>query len=118
LEAQGLSASTFSLLFNHFITQNPHYAAHVGHSLESGTRVESLLQVLHLQGASGATYGTIAFFAAAMPRATFLLFFGEHHLPLLSLIQELTRMSLLHEVIPVPAWVRFPPRIGSLFSTN
>lgn len=35
------------------------------------------------QGASGATYGTIAFFAAAMPRATFLLFF----------------------VVPVPAWV-------------
>ncbi|GAA5828959.1 hypothetical protein JCM5353_005184 [Sporobolomyces roseus] len=58
----GLSASTFSLLFNHFITQNPHYAAH---------------------GASGATYGCIAFFAAAMPRATFLLFF----------------------VVPVPAWL-------------
>ncbi|GAA5982770.1 hypothetical protein JCM5350_006242 [Sporobolomyces pararoseus] len=50
----GLSASTFSLLFNHFVTQNPFYAAH---------------------GASGATYGTIAFFAAAMPSATFLLFF-------------------------------------------
>ncbi|GAA5893915.1 rhomboid family intramembrane serine protease [Sporobolomyces salmoneus] len=50
----GLSASTFSLLFNHYVTQNPQYAAH---------------------GASGATYGTIAFFAAAMPRATFLLFF-------------------------------------------
>ncbi|GAA5874838.1 hypothetical protein JCM16303_003002 [Sporobolomyces ruberrimus] len=58
----GLSASTFSLLFNHYVTQNPYYAAH---------------------GASGATYGTIAFFAAAMPRATFLLFF----------------------VVPVPAWL-------------
>ncbi|GAA6063385.1 hypothetical protein JCM10212_001484 [Sporobolomyces blumeae] len=58
----GLSASTFSLLFNHFVTQNPYYAAH---------------------GASGATYGAIAFFAAAMPRATFLLFF----------------------VVPVPAWL-------------
>ncbi|GAA6014995.1 hypothetical protein JCM11491_002387 [Sporobolomyces phaffii] len=58
----GLSASAFSLLFNHYVTQNPHYAAH---------------------GASGATYGTIAFFAAAMPRATFLLFF----------------------VVPVPAWL-------------
>ncbi|GAA5925612.1 rhomboid family intramembrane serine protease [Sporobolomyces koalae] len=58
----GVSASTFSLLFNHYITQNPHYAAH---------------------GASGGVYGILAYFAAVMPRATFLLFF----------------------VVPVPAWL-------------
>ncbi|BGP40283.1 hypothetical protein JCM10450v2_004263 [Rhodotorula kratochvilovae] len=50
----GVSASTFSLLVNHFITRNPFYAAH---------------------GASGATYGAISFFACAFPREKFLLFF-------------------------------------------
>ncbi|GAA5824716.1 hypothetical protein JCM3770_003079 [Rhodotorula araucariae] len=50
----GVTASTFSLLVNHFITRNPFYAAH---------------------GASGATYGAISFFACAFPREKFLLFF-------------------------------------------
>ncbi|GAA5996649.1 rhomboid family intramembrane serine protease [Rhodotorula paludigena] len=50
----GVTASTFSLLVNHFITRNPYYSAH---------------------GASGATYGAISFFAACFPRETFLLFF-------------------------------------------
>ncbi|GAA5863302.1 hypothetical protein JCM3774_000849 [Rhodotorula dairenensis] len=51
----GITSSTVSLLFNHFVNrQNPNYAAH---------------------GASGATYGAISFFAAAFPRETFLLFF-------------------------------------------
>lgn len=51
---QGVTASTFSLLVNHFVTRNPYYAAH---------------------GASGATYGAISFFACAFPKTTFLLFF-------------------------------------------
>lgn len=51
---QGVTASAFSLVVNHFVTQNPFYAAH---------------------GASGATYGAISFFACAFPRTTFLLFF-------------------------------------------
>ncbi|TNY19717.1 hypothetical protein DMC30DRAFT_399699 [Rhodotorula diobovata] len=50
----GVTASTFSLLVNHFVTRNPYYAAH---------------------GASGATYGAISFFACAFPKTTFLLFF-------------------------------------------
>ncbi|GAA5897252.1 hypothetical protein JCM8208_003770 [Rhodotorula glutinis] len=50
----GVTASAFSLVVNHFVTQNPFYAAH---------------------GASGATYGAISFFACAFPRTTFLLFF-------------------------------------------
>ncbi|GAA5953930.1 hypothetical protein JCM21900_003056 [Sporobolomyces salmonicolor] len=58
----GLAASAFSLAFNHFVTKNPNYAAH---------------------GASGATYGTISFFACMFPTTTFLLFF----------------------VVPVPAWL-------------
>ena len=51
---QGVTASAFSLVVNHFVTKNPFYAAH---------------------GASGATYGAISFFACAFPRTTFLLFF-------------------------------------------
>lgn len=60
---QGVVSSAISLAFSRFSTpQNPWYQSH---------------------GASGAVYGTIAFFAAAYPRTTFLLFF----------------------VVPVPAWL-------------
>ncbi|GAA5858174.1 hypothetical protein JCM1840_001071 [Sporobolomyces johnsonii] len=58
----GLVASAFSLAFNYFVTKNPHYSA---------------------CGASGATYGSIAFFACMFPTTSFLLFF----------------------VVPVPAWL-------------
>ncbi len=40
-----------------------------------------------VQGASGAVYSLLAFYAACFPRSTFLLFF----------------------VVPVPAWVSRPP---------
>ena len=58
----GLASTTFSLIFNSFYTGNPRYASH---------------------GASGAVYGTLAWFAALNPTATVLLFF----------------------VVPVPIWV-------------
>jgi rhomboid-like protein len=41
---------------------------------------------VYANGASGAVYGTMAFFACMQPRATFLLFF----------------------VLPVPAWILVP----------
>ena len=58
----GIVSSTVSLLFSRVLANNPFYQSH---------------------GASGAVYGTIAFFAAAFPTTTFLLFF----------------------VVPVPAWL-------------
>ena len=72
----GIAASTTSLLYSSLYAGNHAYASN------GGTSPFPVPISTHHPSATGAIYGTLAFFAAYAPKTTFMLFF----------------------VIPAPAW--------------